>query len=587
MVMTRHPGHQRTLRRKNRVADLIASGMNVHEAIADSEVGVTYSAYQKWRQHDKPFAVRIDGLRSAVSRRDGSAWNGSDADFAMTYFGMEYAPFHLEYLAAVKEMELGDILLGLMPPEHGKTTMFENHASQKLGLLPQWRFCVAAEGITISRRIVSRVRARMEKNSPYLAYKADFGPFRPPGGGADQSSQVWSSSMFNVWKKLEGDERDYNMMAIGRKASIVSTRTDHLHVDDVQSLKTKTETHDIMEWFRQDALSRPGERGITTIAGTRVHHADFYRMLMDDPDLGPFIRIIRFPALRTDASTGEQHWLWPQRYTERNYERMKIKAGAEAWARNYMQQDGDAESERTFTIDMVDGCKAADISLTHPVPEGANVICGVDPALGSFNVTIGCEATPTGKLIVRRLYEHTGFVRNEQIMQALINCVVSVNASGARVTDVVWEAKNFQAGLARDERLVEAAEHYGFRNHEHMTNSNKYDPDIGISSMAESFRRGDIILPWAPDDMTRALIGELRKQLLDWKPGEGVSGNARRNRGTGLKQDMVMALWFVWILWQSRRRRPARQLDGTGWKREASPLRSTPSGILLPTGVRW
>jgi hypothetical protein len=112
---------------------------------------------------------------------------------------------------------------------------------------------------------------------------------------------------------------------------------------------------------------------------------------------------------------------------------------------------------------------------------------------------------------------------------------------------------------------------------EHLTGWNKYDEDIGVPSMVGSFERGDIILPWADDDLTRAEIGELCRQLRAWKP---------KARGSKLRQDRVMALWFAWILWQSRRReRPNADKEST-FKREGLPYGRTASGLIVPVGAR-
>ena len=106
----------------------------------------------------------------------------------------------------------------------------------------------------------------------------------------------------------------------------MSTRTDHAHVDDIQSTTTIGQTDKFVNWFRQDLLSRPGETGITTVCGTRVAEGDFYEALMNDTDLDSSImKVIRFPAIITDHDTGEQTSLWPEKMAVRKLERQKKK----------------------------------------------------------------------------------------------------------------------------------------------------------------------------------------------------------------------------------------------------------------------
>jgi hypothetical protein len=153
------------------------------------------------------------------------------------------------------------------------------------------------------------------------------------------------------------------------------------------------------------------------------------------------------------------------------------------------------------------------------------------------------------------------------------------SAGGATVTDVVIEAMAFQKGLVHDENLLELRDYWGFSIRDHLTGWNKYDPDIGVPSMAESFRKHEIVLPYGEDSYTRFEIDELCRQLYAWKPGV---------RGNRLRQDRVMALWFSWIMWRERWKKPAAGVNhmGEGFRREGLPYRPTRSGLLLPSNLR-
>lgn len=566
------------LRRAN-FLELVKEGHTIAQALAHPTVGVTQSAYKKWRERDKHFAADVDIARAGKDSVVGE-WNGSNASFAQTYFGTSFAWFQLLFIQELERTPPGNILMALWPPEHGKTTTYENYAGMKLATNPEWRGTVASENLTIAQKIVGRIKNRMEPEGPYPKFVSDWGPFKPQTGmgTGNKVSQPWGATYFNVFKKQTHDERDYSMMALGMGSSIVSTRTDHLHVDDVQSTKTLGQTDKIMTWFRQDALSRPGEHGITTIAGTRVGEDDFYERLMDDGELDGILKVIKFKAIMTDYETGEQTPLWPERYTLDMLDRQRRKVGQDAWDRNYMQAPGSSNTNRTFTDQAIERSLSPLISLQHPCTRGNLVYVGLDPALGGNNVVIACEVSPEGQLIVRRIREDTGLLQNEQIMGCLGDVVQWCNIGGGRVSDVVIESMVFQRGLARDERLQDLAYYWGFACREHLTGWNKYDENIGVASMVSSFLSGEIVLPWAEDDLTRTEIGELIRQLKAWKPGK---------RGTKLRQDRVMALWFVWILWQSRWKSSDPNLGNPGmWQRQALPYGGTKSGLVLPIGAR-
>jgi hypothetical protein len=565
--------------RKAAFIELIKQGSTIPNALAHEKVGVTHSAYKKWRERDAHFAANVDIARAGRDAAIGQ-WNGTPASFAQSYFNMSFAWFQLLYIEELEKLPPGNILMALWPPEHGKTTTYENYASMKLATDPEWRGTVASENLTIATKIVSRIKNRLEPDGPFPKFVNDWGPFKPQSGqGANgKIAQPWGSTYFNVFKKTAHDERDYSLMALGFGSSIVSTRTDHLHIDDIQSTKTLSQTDKIETWFRQDALSRPGEHGRTTIAGTRVGEDDFYERIANDGELDGILKVMRFKAVMTDAVTGEQRALWPERYNLDQLDRQRRKVGQDAWDRNYMQEPGVSNTSRTFSDEAIEAALDPNRSLKHRVSAGSVVYIGLDPALGGINCLIACELSPEGQLIVRRIREDSNLLQNEQIMAALGETVEWCNISGGRVSDVVIESMVFQRGLARDERLQDLSRWHGFACREHLTGWNKYDENIGVASMVSSFLSGEIVLPWAEDDLTRNEIGELIRQLKAWKPGR---------RGNKLRQDRVMALWFVWILWRSRYKVANPSMaNPDAWRRKGLPYFGGQSGLVLPVGAR-
>jgi len=567
--------HAESLKRQEKFLQALAKGLDLRAAC--DLVGITWETYRSWRRRDKAYAGQIDAVR-ATTRGIMSADDGNltHAEFSLHYFGMSYASFHLQFLEELQAMRPGNILMCLFPPEHGKTTMFENYCGETLARDPDHRFIVISENQKIARKILGRVKNRMEPLGPFGPYVANYGPFVPQTGEGRKPAQPWGADYFNVYKKSSHDERDYSLNALGADSSIVSTRSDHCHIDDIQGLKTLNKTKRLLEWFRQDVLSRTGEHGKTTIAGTRVGEEDFYGTLMATEELEDMLTVVKFPAIVTNQLTGEAEPLWKERYTMDNLDRMRKKAGTTAWERNYMMNPQLSEAERTFQDEHVDPCLDPEISLRHLPGDGNAIYLTLDPALGGKNCVMALEPTANNKLCVRGIWERTGLRANEQIM-AEIELAIGKVQPGV-VTDLVIETMNFQKGLARDERLADLRRKHGFALREHLTGWNKYDPNIGVPSMVTSFAKGEIILPWADDDLTRNQIGELVRQLKTWRPLE---------RGNKLRQDMVMALWFGWILWRQRMKVPA-QTNGMAdsWRRQGVPWKPTRGGLIIPVGAR-
>ena len=587
--------YKAALQRRIDIYNHMAGGASAYEAC--ERVGIGYQTYKSYRRKHRTWAAKLDVARQAraSSKEELLNWQTPVA-FIARYFHQQVTWFQLMFLEELQRTPKGNILMVLWPPEHGKTTTFENWASMRLALDPAYRFLVSSENQGIAKKINGRVMTRMDPLGPFPQYVKDYGPFVPQtGGGMNTLRQPWTDTKFRVYRAKASDERNYSMEAVGVGGSIVSARCDQLHVDDPQSTRTLNLTNKISTWFRQDALSRPAESGISSVCGTRVGEDDFFADLLDDGNLDDIMKVIRYPAIITDHETGEQKPLWEREgdegpgHTLESLDRMRRKVGDDIWDRNWMQNPGmSRKGKGTFTIDMVEKCQDEFRSLEHHVGdegqrEDALVYIGLDPALGSKNCIIACEVVPDAetestKLLVRRIREDIGFERNEQIMSALQQTVRWCNQTGL-VTDVVIEDKNFQKGLMNDERLQEMSEEHGFQIRGHTTGWNKYDEELGVASMATSFIKGEIILPWRDDQLTRHEIGELKRQLYAWKPGA---------RGSRLRQDRVMALWFVWMLWRSRRKslEGLGSTVGYGFQRQTMGWTISPKGLLIPGATK-
>ena len=586
------------LDRRMSIYHLMGKGMG--PLAACEEVGISYQTYKGYRKRYPVWVAKLDVARELHNTTNPDLQNegfGNIAAFMAKYFGQPPTWFQLMFLSEMQKTPLGNILMVLWPPEHGKTTTFENWACFQLAQNPGFRFLCASENQGIAKKILGRIMNRMDPLGPTQKFATEFGPFVPQtGGGMSTLRQPWTDSKFRIYNARESDERNYSMEAVGVNGSIVSARCDQLHVDDPQSTRTIMQTDKQATWLRQDALSRPAENGITTICGTRVGEQDIFAELLEDPDLGDILKVIRFAAIITDHDTGEQKPLWEKQknedgeydmesygHTMDSLDRMKRKVGQDIWDRNWMQNPGvSRKGMGTFQREAVEQCFDINRSLEHHVgDEGeradAVVYVGLDPALGSKNCIMAVEVLPTensSKLIVRRIREDIGFERNEQIMAAL-ESVVRYSELTGNVTDVVVEDKNFQLGLKNDERMQSMAQKYGYSLRGHTTGWNKYDADIGVASMASSFIRGDIILPYADDEKTRFEIDELARQLYAWKPGA---------RGNKLRQDRVMALWFVWSLWQSRKKSVdgLGSAAGTGFQTRGASWIMNETGVVVP-----
>jgi hypothetical protein len=540
--------------RRARFLQLLALGRTITECC--TEVGVRRQTYYGWREKHPDFASRVDLIRAEGNPRNLQVhgWDQGFAKFRETFFGMKSPWFHLEAVRAFETAKGGDIVLLLWPPEHGKTTLLEDYAAYKLAIEPDTRITVVSEGEGHAKKVLRRVRNRMEPDGPARRYVGAFGPFAPQGHINDAfRAQPWGSRYFDVFKKGTFDERDYSMAAGGITTTIAGTRADRVFLDDVQSRRSLAQTEKYVELFRQDVLSRAGTSGATFIVGTRVGMGDVYEALIDSDILD---EVIVFPAVN---DRGE--YLWPERYDPTQYERMKRNAGQAAWERNYQQRPSRA-GESAFEEEVLERTKVPLRSvLTGPVTP-TEVIIGLDPGFG-VNAVVGavCDKDKFRPWFWRRDHQ----LRNNQEVLAVVDDVAAaLDGTGHHVTDLVIEDKAYQKGLIDDEGTLELARRYGLRVSGHQTGRNKYDDDLGVGAMARSFIMGEVELPGADDALTKAKMDELLGELRAWRP----------SRGTRLRQDLVMAMWFAWIRW--RQRRPTAGEQTTTIRMAGLPYRPTP-----------
>ena len=320
--------------------------------------------------------------------------------------------------------------------------------------------------------------------------------------------------------------------------------------------------------FEHDWLSRPGEHGITTINATRVGPGDFYETL-EDYMPADILRTIKLPAIVTDPVTLEQRPLWHEHYTMEQMDRIRRKTERSGgWAASYMQRPK-AIGVDTFDEETINAGCNSQLSNTEPLETGTPIAIGVDPNVGSGRTAVIAMAMwPDGSgMRVARLRCYDRMERYESILSAIDEACRTFTDQGHYVTDVVVEDNAFQKGFVQLEGFLDMRSRYGFNIRGHNTQAtNKYDENLGVAAMATSMRQGQIQIPWADEGTTRAEMGELVGDLERWRPRQ------KGSRGH-LRQDALMALWFVWLMWRQRRtagfseQRESINMGGLRWER--------------------
>lgn len=515
--------------RRRKFAEFVSEGNSI--ANTCRLMGMSRKTYELWRRDHPEFRDLIDDIRNSRGKKkpeeatDG--WDGQFMSFRKRFFNFDTYWHQKQIVHAIESAQPGEIVMILCPPEHGKTTTLEDYINYKLAVNPNFRITYVHESMNFARRVLRRVSQRMRDVDQFPEYVTRFGPFYKEG--QEKLGKPWTADQLTV-ANAQHDERDYSLQVRGWTSSVQGTRTDLLLLDDVQALKSLNQTERLAQTLRQDYFSRPGAKGRIVMVGTRVGQGDIYQHFLEDEGLSELIKLVQLPALDGDGKP-----LCPEMWDEKSLKLKRKLVGEEAWWRNY-QQNPLASGSQTFSTEMIANAKDPEIPVCAVKP-AEPVILGLDPALAGQNALIAASYT-RDKLNLVDLRSEEGLARVENIIDGIADFAIRY-----RPQDVVIETMAFQQGLARDERLIRLSKMHGFRIREHLTYKQKTDPILGVASMASAFLREEIRIPWG-SQLAEARFAKLVAELISWRPDIPTKH---------LRQDNVMALWFVWKFWMETR----------------------------------
>lgn len=548
-----------------RVLAYLAQGTTITEAMR--RVGRARVTYFSWKKAVPSFGQRAESIiarrtQSAVEvvTEEGTIDLTTLSGFRKHYFGYDTFAHQQLMIDAIEDAPGGAATMILMPPEWMKTTTVEDYICKKIADNPNIRICVISEAVGHAEKILGRVKRRMTDRAMAQSYMDDFGPFKAPERAMQK---VWNNHQITVLRSTH-DERDYTLECRGAGAKIYGSRYDIIILDDIQSRTSSgvKQTEKLLDLYRQDWKTRPGKTGKMIVLGTRVAKVDIYSKLLESELIHKLVRIpardkdgnSNFPPVldaagnRQVSGSGD-----PLGWSDDELKKREIDMGPEIWDRVYMQRSRSVAGG-SFTSDSIE--RAFDNDRPCGGKErghkGLGRISGLDPALGGFAAFVSCSFD-ANTLYIEGIRNVPGLNRNEEIFDILEQETIE------HLPECwVIERNNMQHGLARDDRLMMLRDKYGFYVQEHYTDQTKLDEKIGIPSMAGAFRRGEIRLPGTPE--ARIAMQPLTEELIDWR----IDIPAKE-----LTQDLVMALWFVYLKWMTLKASLVQDL--VSFDRTASP----------------
>lgn len=546
---------------QEKVIALVASGSLVKHALA--AVGRSTRAYEDWRKSDRDFARKVDLARvTAGGLKGGLATPGVEfVPFRKLYFDRDTPAHHYRMIEAVERAAPDTVSLILAFPEAAKSSLLTDRINYLLGTDPNFRIAVISEGRDLATKIVGQVAQRMTDESQFKSYIERFGPFKAPDR---EQRKPWNANFLSVLR-ASNDEKDYSLEARGAGSALYGGRFDEIHLDDMQSDKNLGQTAKLLTYMRQTVLTRPAKGvGKTFVWGSRVGDADIYEKMLDE---GMVDRLVKIPALTVPVRRGEHFTVdrdgkvelvegvdeitqsaWPEWWSLLDLAKRRKLVGEEIWARTYMQEPvyfGNA----TFADHLLEDSKDRTRGLGRN-GLGVDLMCSVDPALDSGTCAFMAAAYSADRLWPVDCLERGDIYGGEDILS-------QIAAWSAVYRPSAWliEQNAYQKSLVRDQRLVELANRFGFQVIPHTTNRNKLDPVLGIARMDSTFVDHMISIPWGDDEAVKR-FGPLLDELRAWRPMKS---------GVQLKQNLVVALWFIWIRWEQDRQSMA-QANARLWR---------------------
>lgn len=478
-------------------------------------------------------------------------------------------PWHQErwIRATIRNMITGSKLMILSPPRHGKTDLFAHFDIWLVACInPNIRILTIGGSEDVSENSSGLAKAELENNENLINEYAPPGTrFEPPRSGPSWTSGDWTVNTRFIQSKSP------TMKAVGRGGTILSRDADAIVADDIEDHKstwTDTNREKTRKWWGNDVDSRKTGSTSINFIGSRQHPDDIMSYILEDPSWEKIVETIHddtacpvmeeigeeeawhcncdLEDLSRHGSDGHeedchfrQHthqkdggcMLWPDgpEGDERDFHFAASKRNNPHVNFKMTWQNEPQDSDITvFSRDLIRSCH--DHRNTGDVPRFTRLIAGLDPSGSQYQAVFlwGFNPEENGRYAIDFDNQLGGGIKRarEQIREWFTEY-------GVRWW--VIEENLYHGGIVEDELLRQFTQREGIRLEPHRTGTNKWDPEMGVSSLATWMEQGLIKIPNG-SNKTAAKWREYERQLRNF------SRETARSRKS--RSDIVMASWF-------------------------------------------
>lgn len=579
--------------KKQTILAAVRMGQTVKEGCR--QAGVSEKTHEYYRKSDPDYRDSMD--RALTARNEGAAAARKEVPdfpaFCEKYLDTKLSWHHLQWYDLLEGREPRDLhpaqryvkgdpdtVLVNTPPEHAKsTTITTNYVVWRICQDPSLRVLIISKTQSLAAKFLFAIKQRLAESKAYAELQRDFGP---PGGWSEGAS-TWTSTQIRV-AGVDSGEKDYTVEAVGLGGQIYGTRTDLVIMDDCVDNTNHQQFEAQIDWIQNIVGSRVADMGgRMLLVGTRMATVDLYSEILKpqyySDGASPWTYLTQPAVLEFADDPKDWKTLWPHTNRPPVSKAARNQAIAEGWPRDgmwpawpgqalarkrarmaprnwsmvYMQDQ--VADDAIFKQEDVQGCidrarypgRMFDGQSDHRKygMDGLLVVAGLDPAAAGCTamVVVGLDRR-TGVRWVLDVINKRGMPPHE-MRDEIKRLTERYGISEWRV-----EKNAYQASIVQDAQIRTYLTSRGCLISPHHTNSNKWDPDFGVASMALLFEgwasgKNLIRLPsQSQSEGVRAFV----EQLCAWFP-----------ETKGLT-DTVMSFWFAEI-----RCRELMMSDYSGW----------------------
>jgi hypothetical protein len=572
---------------KQRALLLISRGERVEDAM--TKVGRTTKTYEYWRKHDEPFRTSVDVARASrrMNPNEPRPTEIGFSEFSQKYLFHKRFWHQLQWIDVIEGREPRDLhpaqtyepadrrrVLINTPPHHAKTsTLTIDYSVFKICMNPNVRIKVVSQTQTRALEYLYAIKTRLTHPKYALLQKT----FAPSGGFRASADQWRADQIYLGSEQRDSGEKDPTVQALGIGGQVYGARSNLIILDDCIVGKNASEWEKQLNWLNREVMSRLGRTGVILCVGTRIAPLELYSQLRNGDNFAsgksPWTYLAQPAVLEYHDKPKDWLTLWPQSSSpieegsddeEADEDGMypawdglalaKIRGSISPadWSMVYQQQD--VSDDAVFPSHAVNACvngrrqpgpmRVGAVGHRRAGMDGLYVIGSMDPAMpGTMGALVYGVDRETRKRYVLTVREEP------HPTPAKIRNLIKTWTDEYSLHEWRIEKQGYYGFITQDEELRQWLASRGVRVSEHITSSNKWDPNYGVASMAPLFGvwetgYGEGAANWHPVvepliELPARQVSEdartLVEQLVTWVPD------------TKHKTDLIMALWFAEI----------------------------------------